>query len=141
MIKIGRGIIIIKEDEKNQLITIKRVKKIDNETKIYYTFPGGHVEEGETCSEATIREIEEELGIKVEIKSLLCKINNTELNRYEEFFECEYLSGNIGSGTGEEWQEYKEEYGSYEIVKIDIKDLSKYNLLPIDVKKIIIKKY
>lgn len=141
MIKIGRGIIILKEDGKDKLVTIKRIKKINGEIKEYYTFPGGHVEEDETCSEATIREIEEELGIKVKIKGLLCKINNNDLNRYEEFFECEYLDGVIGSGTGEEWQTYKEEYGSYEIVKIDIKDLSKYNLLPIEVKEIIIKKY
>jgi phosphoglycolate phosphatase len=36
-----------------------------------YTVPGGHVEVGETCESALLREIKEEVGLKVKIVELL----------------------------------------------------------------------
>lgn len=52
----NRGVAIIVQDGKIALI--KRVR----DDEVYYVFPGGGIEEGETSEEATKREIYEELG-------------------------------------------------------------------------------
>ena len=69
----------------------------------YYTFPGGGLEEGETLEEGTIREIEEEFGIKVRIVKKLYEINSEKFNQKEIFYLCEYVSGEFGTGTGPEF--------------------------------------
>jgi 8-oxo-dGTP pyrophosphatase MutT (NUDIX family) len=47
-----------------------------------WTFPKGHVEEGETPEQAAIREIEEETGIKAEIKHPLGDIDYWFISRH-----------------------------------------------------------
>ena len=77
-VKTARAIIETEYKSNKYIITIKRTKykdgKIVNE---YYTLPGGHVEENETYEDAVIREVFEELNIKVSIKNkLLSSYNN-----------------------------------------------------------------
>ena len=67
----------------------------------YYAFPGGGVEKGEDLEEAVVREVEEELGIQVEVEKLLYKIETESQKEY--FYLCKYLSGNFGTGTGPEF--------------------------------------
>ena len=141
MQKSGRGIIIYSNNGKNELITIKRVKKIEDKIETYYTIPGGFLEESETYEEAIKREIKEELGIIVVPKELLLKKERESFKIIEEYFKCHYVEGVLGSGIGEEWTCDEEKYGKYEIVKIDINELSEYRLLPEEIKEIIIKKY
>lgn len=135
--KTGRAIIFI--DDK--IISIKRTKIIDKIEKIYYTLPGGHVENNETFEEATIREVYEELGINVEIINQFAHIYNNDLNRDEKFFICKLKSGTVGTGTGPEWNEYNVLYGKYEIIFIDVNKIKEYNLLPIEIKDMLIRKY
>ncbi len=103
----------------------------------YYTFPGGHLEEGETLEEGVIREIKEEFGIHVKVIKILYELENDKLNMKEYFFLCEYLDGEFGTGDGEEFSgnpEY-EDSGDYipEIVKREnIQDLV---LLPLEIRE------
>ena len=127
----ARGVIFKEVNNEKCIVSIKRTKYRDDGEYIYYTFPGGHVEENETFEETVIREIEEELGIKIEVKELFKDIFNEDLKRKELFYICEHISGEFGTGTGEEWQniDYKK-YGKYEICYIPINDIPSYNLLP-----------
>lgn len=131
--------IIIKEDEVGKyIVSIKRTKYDDNnEIKvIYYTFPGGHVENDETYEETLKREVDEELGINININYLFIEMYNEDLKRTEAFYICEHIDGKIGTGTGPEWSnvDYKK-YGKYEIENIYLNKLDNYNLLPKEVVK------
>ena len=103
----------------------------------YYTFPGGHLEEGETLEEGVIREIKEEFGIHVKVVRKLYELKNDKLNMKEYFFLCKYLDGEFGTGDGEEFSNNPayNDSGEYipEIVKAEnIPDLI---LLPLEIKE------
>lgn len=98
----------------------------------YYTFPGGGQEGNETLEQGTIREIEEEFGIRVEIIKKLYEMENGEQNQKEYFFLCKYISGEFGTGTGPEFSgnpKYADR-GKYipEIIKRE--EVEKITLLP-----------
>lgn len=137
----GRAIILT---ENNEIITIKRTRYNEDGSikRLYYTFPGGHLEGVETYEEATIREVYEELGINVELENEFLSLCNEDLQRDEKFYIAKIVSGTIGTGNGPEFQniDYKK-YGKYEIVNIKINELEDYNLLPIEVKEKIIDKF
>ena len=61
-----RGIII----KNDQLLLIKRVRVETGKENIYYVFPGGGLENGETLEEGVKREVLEELGIDVEVEKM-----------------------------------------------------------------------
>ena len=127
----ARGILIVEKEKSKYLISIKRTKYREDGEYVYYTFPGGHVENGETYEETLIREIEEELGINVKIKSVFEEFYNKDLKRNEKFFICEYVSGNFGTGTGPEFTNVDlMKYGKYEIEYLPIEKIKDYNLLP-----------
>ena len=103
----------------------------------YYTFPGGHLEEGETLEEGVIREIKEEFGINVKVEKKLYELENSRVNMKEYFFLCEYVDGEFGIGDGEEFSnnpEYKDS-GEYipEIVKRE--NISNLIVLPLEIKE------
>lgn len=141
--KTSRAIIETDYNGNKCIVTIKR-RKYKNGViqKEYYTLPGGHVESNETYEEAVIREVLEELDVDISIKEKVLSIYNKDLDRYEEFFVCNIISGDIKAGNGPEWSNQDiEKYGSYDIVYINVEDIHKYNILPIEVKEFLIKKY
>lgn len=124
---------IIKID--NNYIFMKREKRINDELKIFYTTIGGHVEENESFEEACIREVYEELGIDIKINELFFEFYNSDLDRYEKFYLVDYVSGKLGTGTGEEFtKDNIQKYGKYEVIYIDEKDICNYNILPSEIK-------
>ncbi len=76
--------IIIKDDK---ILLLRRIKN----GREYYVFPGGGVEEGEDLENAIIREIEEELSLKIKLEKLLFQINN--LGNDEFYFLVKEFSG------------------------------------------------
>lgn len=64
----NRGAAIIIQGGKIALI--KRVR----EGEMYFVFPGGGIEEGETPEEATKREVYEELGVHIQVEHLIAKV-------------------------------------------------------------------
>lgn len=61
--KMRVGAVVVRDGK----ILVAKARKFDG-----YVFPGGHVQLGETSSEAMLREFEEEIGVKGEIEKLLC---------------------------------------------------------------------
>jgi len=126
--KSARGI-ILKDDN---IILIHRIK----ENKEYYVYPGGGVEEGETNEQCVSREIKQELGIEIKILKYLYRLE--EEKSIEYYFLCEYLSGEIGSGSGPEFNDEKYiNNGKYipeihkinDINKLDLKKIITNNIL------------
>lgn len=63
---------------------------VSTNQKIFYAFPGGHVELGETTEEALVRETFEETGFDVEINNLLCIMQNIQNIGNKLFHEVAY---------------------------------------------------
>ena len=65
MEKTARAIIV----DEFGLYTLYREKVVNGVRRKYYAIPGGHKEDGETLEETVIRELNEELGIEIEVKA------------------------------------------------------------------------
>ncbi|GEN45388.1 DNA mismatch repair protein MutT [Alkalibacillus haloalkaliphilus] len=113
---------VLIEDQK--VVLIKRVR----EGSVYYVFPGGGIEEGETPEEATKREALEELGVEVRVGECLEKLIFNDGTQY--FFLSEIVSGTIGSGKGEEYTDSSRNRGTYEPMWVDIARLPFLNVKP-----------
>ncbi len=123
----------------NSYLFIKRTNKPNSNYKEFYAFPGGHVEENETIEETCIREIKEEIGIDVKIAKEFYINKNEDMNTTEYYYLVDYVSGKIGSGTGPEFTNRDEErYGKYEVVLIDKDKLESYEILPKNIKAMLI---
>ncbi|WP_413382049.1 NUDIX hydrolase [Alkalihalobacillus sp. 1P02AB] len=113
------GVVII---ESNAVVLIKRMR----EGQVYYVFPGGGIENGETPEEAAKREAYEELGIEVEIGEL---IKTIEFNGQQFFFQAKILAGTLGTGVGEEYSDERNR-GTYEPVWLRLSQLSSIDVRP-----------
>lgn len=118
----ARAIIIIE----GKIVSMYR----EREGRIYYTFPGGGMEENETEIECVKREVVEEFGMIVEpIKKVYTYENNISI---EHFYICKHVSGEFGSGEGEEYQEGRNN-GVYLPKMIEISNLPNLPLMPPEV--------
>lgn len=124
---------IIKNDD--GIILIHRIKKnSDVEIRDYYVVPGGKMELNESEEETVKREIFEELGIYVRVGTRLLEIYNDFDDSMQIFYECEYVNGILGTGTGPEFTNHDEYYGGYIIEIIKYENLEKINLVPEEIK-------
>ena len=124
---------IIKNDD--GIILIHRIKKnSDVEIRDYYVVPGGKMELNESEEETVKREIFEELGIYVRVGTRLLEIYNDFDDSIQIFYECEYVNGILGTGTGPEFTNHDEYYGEYIIEIIKYENLEKINLVPEEIK-------
>lgn len=124
------GIILI-EDNKLALIERQRAGKH------YFAFPGGGIEEGETPEQAAVREAQEELGILVQVNQKAAKVlinGNTQF-----YFLVERLSGEFGSGAGEEYGEYDPMHGTYLPLWMPLEDVLKKNIVPRELADLVVR--
>jgi 8-oxo-dGTP diphosphatase len=89
-----RAAVLLLQDDKIALIERHR------QGFHYFTFPGGHVEEGETPEQAAVRETLDELGLEVVIKKLVARMGWQ--GKWQYYYLAEVTGGVFGSGRGEE---------------------------------------
>jgi 8-oxo-dGTP pyrophosphatase MutT (NUDIX family) len=130
-----RAGIILVENDKVALIERHRAG-LD-----YYVFPGGGVDEGETADQAAIREAMEELGVEVRIKQKVAVIHFDQSTQV--YFLVERVSGEFGTGTGEEFTDSDPEdpeEGVYIPVWMPLDELPRHEkVFPQSVAKILLK--
>ena len=110
-----RAAIVLLQDNKLALIERQRAGMH------YFTFPGGHVEAGETPEQAAVREAREELGLDVSIQRLLAEIWWHDRPQY--YYLVEVVGGDFGTGTGEEMHQTLPERGSYQPAWVPVQGL------------------
>lgn len=115
---------------RTEVITITNMCMVYNGTKVlvqekiddYYcgiTFPGGHVEKGESFTDAVIREVFEETGLKI-FSPILCGIkdwSNDDGSRYMVlFYKTDKFEGTLSS------------FEEGEVQWIELEEMKKMNL-------------
>jgi 8-oxo-dGTP diphosphatase len=118
----NRAAILLLQDDKVALIERHRAGLH------YFTFPGGHVENGETLENAVIRETEEELGLKVVIKKLLASMSWHE--QWQYYYLVDAVGGTFGTGSGEEMIAPPLERGTYHPIWMPLTELLNQPVLP-----------
>lgn len=68
--------------------------------RIYYLFPGGGVDAGETHEQAAVREAQEELGVTVKLLQLIADLKFK--GARQTYHLARIVGGKFGTGTGEE---------------------------------------
>jgi len=123
------GIILIRDD---QVALIERHRAGLH----YFIFPGGGMDDGESAEEAAIREAEEELGIKVEIKQKIAEIQ-FKVNR-QYYILVNWMDGEFGTGTGDEYGGYDPAHGTYFPLWMPVNEITEKNVLPKPLVKIVL---
>lgn len=114
-----RSAVVIIQNKRVALIKRTRTDSI------YYVFPGGGIEPGETPVAAAKREAWEELSVKVEIQECLAEVA---FNGTQYFFQAIILEGEFGTGSGEEFSDPQR--GTYEPVWVELNELVHLDVKP-----------
>ena len=106
----------------NKLLLIERKK---GDEPAYFVLPGGGVEAGETPSQAAAREMQEELGVEIEVKSL---VKDPEQTDRETWIVRASLTGDAQP----EWQEVHKQRpdNSYRVVWAPVEQLGEMDVYP-----------
>lgn len=123
MMPISRGAVVIVRDD--HVALIERV----NDRGVYYIFPGGAIEAGESVAEAAAREAKEELGLDVRVTGLLGVVEFK--GREQHYFAADIVGGEFGTGTGEElFLTPDSKQGTYRPVWVPVAELLQRNVRP-----------
>lgn len=132
-----RGILFMNNSRGEKCIVL--IKRIRSNQPEYYVVPGGGVEGNETVFQTVEREMCEELGIKCKALEIVERRENA--TSIDFFILCKYMEGRFGTGTGPEYNDpiRIKENGQYCPVLVTIEDITKINLVPADLCKVILK--
>ncbi len=112
--------------ESKRIGLIRRIR----EGNVYYVFPGGGIEKGETPEDGAKREALEELGVEVKVNDCIAEV---EYNGTQYFFLSEIINGEFGTGQGEEYIGENSGRGTYLPTWIDLHKLSSIDVKPKEV--------
>ena len=112
--------------ENKKVVLIQRIR----DGSVYYVFPGGGIENGETPEDGAKREALEELGVEVKVNECISEV---EYNGTQYFFLSEIIAGTIGTGLGEEYTDENRNRGTYSPMWIEIERLSSIDVRPKEV--------
>jgi ADP-ribose pyrophosphatase YjhB (NUDIX family) len=92
--------------QNDEILLIQHIKN----NKKYWLLPGGGVKFGEDLKSALKREMEEELGVKIEVGDLLFASDSISVKEARHivnlYFQCEYVSGDYKLATEERLNSY-----------------------------------
>lgn len=94
----------------------------------YFTFPGGHIEPGESPRSAAVREAWEELGLRIVLDRLVA--TGSWQGEPQYYYLATAAGGTFGRGTGAELANPLPEHGSYTPLWLPLRDLMKQPVLP-----------
>lgn len=126
MVKI-RANVLIKDKEK--ILLMHRIKNGIE----YFILPGGGVEDGESVTNAAIREAKEETGLNVIIDKKLWQFHNSADDRDQYYFLVTKYSGNLKLGGPEVDRE--SESNKYILEWHDLKKFNDVKFFPEEIKK------
>lgn len=124
------AIILLKDD---RLALIERHRQGQH----YFTFPGGHVEPGETPEQAAIREAAEELGLEIRIQRLVAIRNWRGKPQY--YFLVQATGGEFGTGQGEEMSAPSAQDGTYLPVWMPLATLLEQPIKPREIAELVVR--
>lgn len=107
-----------------KLLTFFRRKRKGDKLIEYYAIPGGGVEEGESLEETVVRELREEMNLKVEVVKYLGKLTYDDL--VEHYYYCKVVGGKLQFG-GEEVERNSAD-NFYRIELLDPSELDKADI-------------
>jgi 8-oxo-dGTP pyrophosphatase MutT (NUDIX family) len=108
----------------------------EREGRIFYTFPGGGMEENESEEICVKREVMEEFGIVVEPRKIIYECNFNNLNQC--YIVCDWVDGEVHVTDGEEYDRMTEE-NQYYPTTIDVDRLAEYDFRPHEIRDELIK--
>ncbi|MDM5187947.1 NUDIX domain-containing protein [Bacillus sp. DX4.1] len=98
--RVGVGAFIL--NERDELLLVLRKKAPEQG---HWSLPGGKVEWMENAEDAVIRETQEEVGLKIELTSLLCVTNHI-LPEEEAHWICPTYIAKVKNGTAENLEQH-----------------------------------
>jgi len=118
--------VIIQDDK---VLTLER--KCPDE--IFWCFPGGGIEPSDRDEkEALKRECLEEVGVKVEVGEKIFQQNFK--GNLEIFYLCEISGGKVAKGSGPEYFSQNHYRGTHQPKWLEIANLGKYDLRPVELR-------
>ncbi len=87
--------------EKNGRYLLMRRSSTDHSYPLWWSFPGGHVDPGETAEEGAVREVREESGLLVSPECLSFIAQREKKSKLLNFYFADVFQGRVKLGDGE----------------------------------------